>query len=146
MSGTLYMCHLVESQRTQDSWIFQYKLLNNVFYLNKMLFRFSKVDSCLCSFCKTVDETPHHLFYSCTKAKLLQDQSLRRLKDVTLWMTVWDVFKKLSTLIWMGFLGVRFVVGGGWGWCWLKLVRIVLETWNVICKYTYICSFRKNTF
>ena len=49
-----------------------------------MLFRFSKVDSCLCSFCKTVDETPHYLFYSCTKAKLLQDQSLGRLKDITL--------------------------------------------------------------
>ena len=28
----------------------------------------------------------------------------------------------------------------------LKLVRIMLETWYLVRKYTHICSFRKNTF
>ena len=49
------------------------------------------------------------------------------------------------TLIWMGFLGVRFEVGGGGvKLTCLKLVRIMLET--LARKYTPICSFRKYTF
>ena len=61
---------------TKDSRprVFQYKLLNNVLYLNKMLFRFGKIDSPLCSFCKMIEETPLHLFYNCIKTKLLWDQ------------------------------------------------------------------------
>ena len=27
----------------------------------------------------------------------------------------------------------------------LKLVKIVLETWTLVCKYKLICSFRKYT-
>ena len=54
--------------------VFQYKLLNIVLYLNKMLFRFGKIDSPLCSFCKMTEETPLHLFYNCIKRKLLWDQ------------------------------------------------------------------------
>ena len=61
---------------TKDSRIrvFQHKLLNHVLYLNKILFRFGKIDSPLCSFRKMTDETPLHLFYNCTKTKLLWDQ------------------------------------------------------------------------
>ena len=49
---------------TKDSRlpVFQYKLLNNVLYLNKMFFRFGKIDSPLCFFCKTIDET-HFSFF-----------------------------------------------------------------------------------
>ena len=49
---------------TKDSrlQVFQYKLLNNVLYLNKMLFRFGKIDSLLCSFCKMIEETPLYFF------------------------------------------------------------------------------------
>ena len=39
-----------------------------------MLFRFGKIDSPLCSFCKMIEETPLHLFYNCIKTKLLWDQ------------------------------------------------------------------------
>ena len=51
------------------------------------------------------------------------------------------------TLIWVGFLGVRFEVGrGGKGGkitpC-LKLVRIMQETSSLARKYTHIFSFRK---
>ena len=52
------------------------------------------------------------------------------------------------TLIWVGFLGIRFEVGGGKiipPPC-LKLVRVMLETSNLARKYTPICSFRKYTF
>ena len=53
------------------------------------------------------------------------------------------------TLIWVGFLGVCFEVGGGVklppppG---LKLVRDMLETSNLVHKHTLICSFRNITF
>ena len=55
------------------------------------------------------------------------------------------------TLTWVGFLGVRFEVGGGRGGGGkitprLKLVKIMLETSNLAHKYTPICSFRKYTF
>ena len=46
-------------------------------------------------------------------------------------------------------LGVLFrgLFWGGWGLspC-LKLVRIMLETWNLARKYKPICSFKKYTF
>ena len=46
--------------------MFHYKIINNVLYLNKMLFVFKKFDSPLCSSCKVQDETPLHLFYDIT--------------------------------------------------------------------------------
>ena len=59
---------------TKDSRlrVFQYKILNSVLYLNKMLFMFGKSDSSLCSFCKMIDETPLYLFL--LKTKHLWDQ------------------------------------------------------------------------
>ena len=45
--------------------VFQYKILNNVLFLNKMLFQFKKSPSPFCSFCNVVEETPIHIFYSC---------------------------------------------------------------------------------
>jgi len=53
---------------------FQYKIINNVLYLNKMLFVFKKVISPLCSFCKSEDETPLHLFFECTLTQNLWKQ------------------------------------------------------------------------
>ena len=50
---------------------FQYKVLNNVLYLNKKLFIFGKTRSSLCSFCKQADETILHLFYECNISKEL---------------------------------------------------------------------------
>lgn len=47
--------------------IFQYKLINNVLYVNKMLFKFGKISSPLCSFSKTNDETLFHLFFECIR-------------------------------------------------------------------------------
>ena len=46
--------------------IFQYKLLNNVLYLNQKLFQFGIISKSKCSFCELYDETPQHTFYECT--------------------------------------------------------------------------------
>ena len=37
--------------------MFQYKVLHNILYANKMLFKFGKVTSARCSFCKLYNET-----------------------------------------------------------------------------------------
>ena len=49
---------------TKDSEVraFQFKLLNNVLHLNKILFKFGKSGSRPYSFCNLKDETLYHLF------------------------------------------------------------------------------------
>ena len=51
--------------------IFQYKILNNVLYLNEKLFRYKNISCLLCSFCQSENETPTHLFHGCIKTNLL---------------------------------------------------------------------------
>ena len=54
--------------------MFQYKILNNVLYLNKQLFIFSKKDTKLCSYCKLQDKAINHIFVECKFAiKLWSD-------------------------------------------------------------------------
>ena len=55
--------------------LFQYKILNNVFYLNKLLCKFGKVKSPLCSFCKLAEETIIHLFSECLYAQYIWNQT-----------------------------------------------------------------------
>ena len=50
---------------------FQYKILNNILYLNKKLHIFGIKPSPLCSFCNLYDETPCHIFYECDRVKFL---------------------------------------------------------------------------
>ena len=54
--------------------IFQYKIFNNVLYLNKKLFHFGITSQSKCSFCELYDETPLHIFYECTFAQNLWNQ------------------------------------------------------------------------
>ena len=51
--------------------IFQYKILNNILYLNDRLFKMNLVESEMCSFCKGKKETVEHLFLNCRIAKTL---------------------------------------------------------------------------
>ena len=54
--------------------MFQYKILNNILYLNKQLFIFNKKDTKLCSYCKLQDETTNYIFVECKFAiKLWSD-------------------------------------------------------------------------
>ena len=79
-------------------------------------------------------------FYFYVKAKILISVEI----VISELMYHWELI--LLILIWMGLLGVRFEVGGCKITPCLKLVRIMLETWNLGRKCTHICSFRKYTF
>ena len=50
---------------------FQYKILNNVLYLNEKLFKFKIIESPLCSLCKKENESVLHLFCTCTVTRNL---------------------------------------------------------------------------
>ena len=52
--------------------------------------------------------------------------------------------KNILTLIWVDFLEVCFEVRGKITPC-VKLVRIMLETSNLVRTFKHICSFRKYT-
>ena len=61
----IYLLQRIVSLRTKVR-IFECKLLNNILYLDKrLLFKFGKVGSSLCSFCKTIDKTLIHLSCEC---------------------------------------------------------------------------------
>ena len=53
---------------------FQYKILNNILYLNERLFKFNMVESPLCSLCNQASESVLHLFCTCTNTHNLWRQ------------------------------------------------------------------------
>ena len=53
--------------------IFQYKILNNILFLNNRLFKFGHVQSPLCSLRKHENETTKHLFSQCFITRRLWD-------------------------------------------------------------------------
>ena len=53
------ICNTNVDTKTHMFW---YKVLQNILYANKMLFKFGKVTSPRCSFCKLHDETIIHVF------------------------------------------------------------------------------------
>ena len=55
---------------------FNYKIINNVLYLNKKPFQFGKTQSPLCSFCHAEAETTLHVFHKCSVTKILWNQLL----------------------------------------------------------------------
>ena len=56
------------SQITLDSFsrIFNYKLVNNILYLNASLTHMGLSNQSLCSYCNLENEVPLHLFYECS--------------------------------------------------------------------------------
>ena len=63
---------------------FQYKILNNILYLNEKLFKFKIVDSPLCSLCETENESMLHLFCECAVTSNLLEQFKLWLSDIFL--------------------------------------------------------------
>ena len=61
---------------------FQYKILHNVLFLNKQLFFFNKVTSPLSSICNKEDETPTHLFFTCSFTTSLWKQLQNALLNI----------------------------------------------------------------
>ena len=53
---------------------FQYKILNNILYLNDGLYKFKAVPSPLCSLCKLENESLVHLFCQCMETRKLWHQ------------------------------------------------------------------------
>ena len=53
---------------------FQYKILNNILYLNEKLFKFNMVESPLCSLCNQASENVLHLFCTCINIRNLWRQ------------------------------------------------------------------------
>ena len=51
--------------------IFQYKILNNILYLNAWLFKMHMVDSGLCSLYNNAEESVLHLFLECRNSSAL---------------------------------------------------------------------------
>ena len=51
--------------------MFQYKILNNILYLNQRLYHMKLADSPLCSLCRREFETIFHLFLRCESSKRL---------------------------------------------------------------------------
>lgn len=53
------------------SRFFQYKILNNILYLNRNLHRFKILNNSSCSFCSLYLETMDHFFVKCVESKTL---------------------------------------------------------------------------
>ena len=70
--------YLTARKATANSYLrcFNYKIINNVLYLNKKLFQFGKTQSPLCSFCHTETETTLHIFHKCSATKIIWNQLL----------------------------------------------------------------------
>ena len=62
--------HLLPCKVSNDTnlCMFQYKILNNILYLNKQFFIFNKKDTKLCSYCRLQDETTNQIFVKCKYA------------------------------------------------------------------------------
>ena len=72
-SKTIYLLSLIATVDTTIR-VFQYKLLNNVLFLNEMLYRFGISQDPLCSFCSLEEKTPMHIFYSCNHTQILWER------------------------------------------------------------------------
>ena len=62
--------------------IFQYKILNNILYLNSRLYRMGLSTSSLCSLCSLSDGTTTHLFSECNMSLTLWKEIQNKLKGV----------------------------------------------------------------
>ena len=75
--------YMIPRKCTIDSHarIFQYKILNNILYLNDRLFKMNLVESEMCSFYKGEKGTVEHLFLNCRIAKTLWTNICNLCKD-----------------------------------------------------------------
>ena len=70
--GETSTCYHVKPTINTKLRVFQYKILNSLLYLKKMLFRFGKAKSLVFSF---TEETAIHLFSRCTLAQNIWPQT-----------------------------------------------------------------------
>ena len=70
--------YLTAGKATANSHLrcFDYKIINNVLYMNKKHIHFGKTQPPLCSLCHTEVETILHIFHKCSVTKILWNQLL----------------------------------------------------------------------
>ena len=70
--------YLTAHKATANSHLrcFNYKIIGNVLYLNKILFQLGKTQSPFISFGHTEAETTFHVFHKCSVTKILWNQLL----------------------------------------------------------------------
>ena len=87
---------------------FQYKILNNILFLNERLYKFNVVTSPLCSLCKEKNESVSHLFCYCQETRRLWHQlqkwfpdygNLPHLEPQMIILGIWDGDKPDKILI-----------------------------------------------
>ena len=82
--GLIYLLPRILTKNTSLR-AFQYKILNNVLYLNHKLFQFKDSTTSLCLYCNKHDETAQHLFSTCSKViSLWTEIKLYFLNDIKL--------------------------------------------------------------
>ena len=64
--------------------IFQYKLLNRIVYINKLLHKIKLLDTSLCTFCGECEESLEHLFLHCRFSKNFWMQIVSWLNDLNI--------------------------------------------------------------
>ena len=88
--------------------IFQYKVLNNILYLNDRLYKIGVVQAPLCSLCKQEKETGTHLFSQCYVTRQLWCSlgswlrgvlSLPPLEPVATMLGSWDLENASNVLL-----------------------------------------------
>ena len=89
--------------------VFQYKVLNNAFYLNKHLYIFKLSDTKLCSFSNHEDESIIHLSGNYHKSKIFPN-TMRGRKEFSSKSEV--KFRFISKLL------INFIMGGTWVYFW----------------------------
>ena len=67
---------------------FQYKILNNILYLNKKLHIFGIKSSPLCFFCNLYDETLFHIFYECDHVTFLWSKLVQCFQNTLILLTL----------------------------------------------------------
>ena len=113
-----------EISRSSSCRAFQYKILNNALYLNKMLFRFGKTHIPLCSFCKLHGKTLTHLFISCNQV-------------ISLWIEIKLFYRFFFLLLFYVFIYLLFLPDR----CSLKIV--VPRFKNIFLKENTIYNFSR---
>ena len=86
---------------TKDAYLryFQYKILNNILYLNKKLFTFGKSSTQNCSFCENHEESIYHIFNDCLHTIKLWDDL------VQFFISVLNIPRLSTQSALLGFLG-----------------------------------------
>ena len=95
---------------TVDSYLrfFQYKVLNNILYLNRDLYRFKLLDNASsCSFCSIQLETIDHLFVECIETKNLYFQ-------IRVWLGTYNVYlpeiSKVNIILGVDDITTNFII------------------------------------